>query len=335
MAEASKRATTLTTLVIEKVEVSVGLFTTVAKPAKIAEFQTAGPSGGVLLTQDAAREKPLSSDEPMPERVERGDPLGADPGSDAPPIDAGSTQQAALARAGDAQANLVPGEIKRVLIEEGTGQTVERADVRKGIRHEDGSFTDLTGHLEAIEAETKLERMEVVSFIDVGQIERARVEASYYVGAAEPKSAKPLRLIYEAMKLKRRVAVVKWSSKSRQSLGVLTAHGKSETLVLLKLAWAEDWREPPAKAVSVARARVSPEEIDMAARLIEAKGDTVDSLDELRDDALVKREELREKAERGEVEPMAAPPVAEEEIALEDAFEASLAELLAPRVGKG
>lgn len=322
MADAAKRATTKTTLVVGKVEVGVGLFTTREKPADVAQFDTAGPNGGVLVTEDAARPKPLSSEEPMEERVEASDPLAVnDPGSEAPPVEEGSTD------------SLVPGEIKRVLVEAGTGQAVDREEIRKGIRHEDGSFTDLTGHLLAIEAETKLERMEVVAFIDVAQVDRARVEASYFIGANEAKDAKALRLIYEAMKLKRRVAVVKWSSKSRQSLGVLSAHGRTGTLMVLKLTWAEDFRPAPAKALSIGRANVSGVEIDMAAQLIDAMGATVESLDELRDDAIVLREELREKAARGLVEPM-EPPAVEEAIELEDAFEASLAALAAPVAGK-
>lgn len=332
MADASKRAATLTTLVIEQVKVGVGLFTTVAKPGGLATFETAGPNGGVLVQQDAAREMPLSSSEPMAEVApEHGsDPLAVDPGSEAPPIGEAGAAPAQQAAA------LTPGEFRKVLIEQGTGQIVKPEDVRRGIRLDDGAFVDCTGRLQAIEDETKLEQMEVVKFIDVGQVERARVLASYYIGASEPKGAKPLHLIYEAMKARRRVAVVKWSSRSRQSLGVLVAHGKSETLMLLKLAWAEDWREAPSKAISVMRAGVTEAEIEMAAQLIDAMSDTVDSLDELRDDAIELREVLRAEALAGEVEPFEPPPATEEDVALEDAFAASLAELVAnPRHGKG
>jgi len=330
MADASKRAATLTTLVIEQVKVGVGLFTTVAKPGGLATFETAGPNGGVLLQQEAAHEKPLSSSEPMAEVTPQHgfDPLAADPGSEAPPIeDGGSTQRAA-------DAGLTPGEFRKVLVEQGTGQVVNPDEVRRGIRLDDGSFMDCTGRLKAIEEETKLEQMTVVKFIDVGQVERARVLASYYIGASEPKGAKPLHLIYEAMKARRRVAVVKWSNRSRQSLGVLVPHGKSETLMLLKLAWAEDWREAPSKAVSIMRAGVTDAEVEMAGKLIDAMSDTVDSLDELRDDAIVLREDLHAEALAGEVEPFEPPPAVEEEIALEDAFEASLA-LVGNRAGKG
>jgi non-homologous end joining protein Ku len=327
MAEASKRAATLTTLVIEQVRVPVGLFVTTAKPGKLTEFGTAGPHGGVLFYDDAATEAPLRSDEPMPEiSTSAGvtDPLAADPGSDVPPV----TESAS----NGPSAGAVPGTFKQVLVEEGTGAQVEKSDVRRGVRLDDGSFIDCTPQLQRIEDETKLEEMRVVEFVDVGVVERARVEASYYIGASEPQAAKPLKLIFEAMRVSRRVAVVKWSNRSRQSLGVLTAHGNSGCLVLLKLAWAEDLREPPAKAISVSRARVSVEEIKMAVRLVAAmsgKG----SLDVLRDDAVARREELYAAALAGEVEPVEEPPLSVEEVALEDAFEASLAELFV--TGKG
>lgn len=335
MAEASKRAATLTTLVIEQVKVPVGLFVTTAKPGKLTEFGTAGPNGGVLFYDDAAAEAPLRSDEPMPEISSSAgavtDPLAADPGSDAPPV-------TGLAPASSGpSAGAVPGAFKQVLVEEGSGLQVQKSDVRRGVRLDDGAFIDCTPQLAQIEEDTKLEEMRVVEFIDVGQVERARVEASYYIGATEPQAAKPLKLIYEAMRMTRRVAVVKWSSRSRQSLGVLTAHGNSGCLVLLRLAWAEDWREPPAKAISVSRARVTLEEVTMATRLVGAmSGKGSVTLDALRDDAIVRREELYAAALAGEVEPVEEPPMTVEEVALEDAFEASLAELLAtPRAGKG
>lgn len=323
MTEAAKRATVLTKLVIGKVEVGVGLFTTKAKPGELAEFDTAGPNGGVLAFEDSARAKALSSEQQMEEIEAPGasDPLAADPGSESPMPSNGGTAPAA-----------VPGEFARVLVEQGSGQIVEREDVRKGVRQEDGSFIDCTAHLAAIEADTKLDQMEVVAFIDVGQIDRARITDSYFIGAQESEDAKPLRLIYEAMKLKRRVAVVKWSSKSRQSLGVLSAHGRSKTLVLLKLTWAEDVREAPAKARSIQSAGVTAEEIDIAASLIEAMGDTPDALDELRDDAIARREQLRADAEAGKVAPVEL--VEAPEPAGVEQFEASLAELMAtPREG--
>lgn len=321
MAAAASRSTANTKLVIGKVEVGVGLFSTVAKSAELTSFATAGPNGGVLTMEKFAGERKLSSDEPMPEiDAVKGDPLGEDPGRDTPPI----TDSQAL---GDK--TRVEAQYTQKLVEQGSGQIVEPDEVRKGIRDEDGNFTDLTDHLRHIEEITKLEQMEVVRFIDVGQVERMRVASSYYVGASEPEGATALRLIYEAMKSKRRVAVVKWSAKSRQSLGVLTAHGDSGTLVLLKLTWAEDFREPPAKALSVAKAGVNPAQVEMAERLIDAMHGTVDALDELRDDAIVLREDLIADVEAGNVLADVEPAPVIPTMSPEQAFEESIAALTA------
>lgn len=329
MAEAAKRASALTTLVIEKVEVPIGLFSTTAKPGKLTEFSTAGPSGGVLETEVAAAVKPLSSDEPIPESHAKGDPLGEDPGSEAPSLGEALMEEEDARRA----TATVPGDFKRYLIENGTGERVEPDRVRRGVRLEGGEFIDCTAQLAQIEEETKLEQMAVVEFIDVGVVERARIEASHYVGAAAPEAAKPLKLIYEALRINRRAAVVRWSSRSRQSLGVLVAHGNSGCLVLLKLAWAEDWREPPAKAMSVNRTQVTVDEIAMASRLVTAmSGRGSATLDALRDEAIVRREELYAAALAGEVQPVEQTPAPVEDAAI-DAWEASLAELTA--VGKG
>lgn len=340
-AEASKRAASRTELVIGKVRLPVGLFTTTAKPGKLVEFTTGGPNGGVLFRADDTKEKALSNETPVPSMsLGAMDPLGADPGSEAPPLmDEGATAAGAKAVAAEAPSlqpsTLTPGEFTVTLVEEGTMARVSRDEVRRGVRKQDGTFIDCTEQLKAIEEETKLDQMEVVDFIDVGQIERARICDSYYVGADDPRAVNPLKMVWEAMRAERRVAVVKWSMRSRQSLGVLVAHGRSGCLVLLKLAWAEDWREAPAKALSVKNAVVSPEEIMLARNLVAAMGGKTADLNALRDDAIERREELYASAVRGEVAAVVPPAAVDADLALEEAFAASIAELLEePVAGK-
>jgi DNA end-binding protein Ku len=195
------------------------------------------------------------------------------------------------------------------------------------VRLDNGSFVDLTEQIEAIEARTKLDEMRVIRFMDAGQIQRERVVASYYIGAADNAAPRPLRMLYEAMRAKRRVAIVKLTKRSRQTLGVITAHGRTKTLVLNEMIWMEDFREPPPKALAIREAVVTEREVRACCKLIEAMSDTREALDELRDDAIALREELRARAEAGEmdvtvVEPV---PVADAQEDLEAALEASLA----------
>jgi non-homologous end joining protein Ku len=102
---------------------------------------------------------------------------------------------------------------------------------------------------------------------------------------------------------------VKWTKRSRQALGVLKAHGRTGTLMLTQLAWAEDFRSPPAPALAIQQSTVSTDEIEAARALISAMGDTTAAIDELRDDAIAMREELLKRALAGEMD--TAPVIGE------------------------
>lgn len=308
-----------TTLKFGLVEADVQLYGTVAKAAKLTDFDTAGPNGGRLRYEAKAEEAPV-------EEAPKGQPLAvkpdppADPGppADLPP---GATPPPQATTDGEA-----PGHYRQVLREEGTGVWVEREDVRRGIRHEDGSFVDLTEQLVDIEERTKLDRMEVVATIDVGQVPRERVTGSYYLAPNGDNAPKVLRLLYEALKGTRRAAVVKWTKKSRQACGVITAHGKTGALVLVEVAWAEDVRTPNARVLAHQQAEVYESEVATAKALVAEMNDTREALDELRDDALRLREELRAAVEAGEVDTFEMPPVVEapEELDLEALLKASI-----------
>lgn len=339
MAKATTRALSLTTLVIGKVEVPIALFTTVAKPGKLSEFATAGPNGGVLKAQSVARAVPVAEarDETPDVPVHSSDPL-ADDGADgireamnreenAP--DAQSAARETLAADGDALTAVgrdvkpagpfegwaeqpkamiaaVDGEYGRELVEEGTGVVVLPQDVRRGVRLEDGSFIDCTDQLADIDEKTRLERMEVVSFVDVTQIPRARVSGAYYIGADHEHAPRALRMLFEGLKVTRRGAVVKLTKRSRQSLGVIAPFGGC--LLLYELVWAENFREAPGRAKSIQKASVSEQEVRAVCELIGAMSAKVGSLDELRDDAIALREDLQIAAFAGNVAPIVRAP---------------------------
>lgn len=329
MAEAAKRASKLTTLTIGEVKVPVGLFTTKQDPKSVAKFATAGPNGGVLAYETRAVAAPVGEGD-GPDVPVQSDPLAV---GDVVAADPGPEARDEAPEPEVTQAAVVPGEYKQVLVEAGTGEVVEKEKVRRGIRREDGSFIDLTDQVEAIDERTKLERMDVVGFIDSTRVTRSRVLGSYFVGAGDdPQAPRALRLIAEGLKKTRRAGVVKWTKASRQTLGVLVSEGG--TLRLLELAWAEDLREAPAKAAVIAKAVVTESEVDAVCELIEAMSDTTETLDNLRDDAIALREELIARAEAGEMDVRVVEPVAEAESApdLEAALTASIAAVRAGKV---
>lgn len=334
MADPAKKSTANTELFIGTLKAPIGLFGTNAKPDKTQEFDTAGPNGGVLKYEQRGVETPMDEQtETAPDAPVRdaltGDAIAKDPGSDAPPIEEAFPPAAAASNG----AALVEGEFRQVLVEEGTGEVVEPEDVRKGVRLEDGRFIDCTDQLAAIVNRTKLDRMEVVATIDATQIRRERVTGSYYIGAQDPKATPVLRLLFESLKTRREVAVVKYTTRSRQQLGVIAPHAKTGTLVLLSLVWSEDWRAAPAKATAIAKVSVTDRQVGVMSQILAAMHDTVDVLDTLRDDAIKLREELKVRAEAGEmaevVEPLPAPVEAQD---VEAQLEASLAAVKAGKL---
>jgi non-homologous end joining protein Ku len=318
---------TKTVLKIGAVEAPVILHGTVADTPKLKDYATAGPHGRPLRYVQRAAPAPVPETPAGEETpVRPGAPLDVGPGpgreretfEDAPrarpPIVTGTVDQG-------------PGIMRQVLIEApGEGESDDdmpelgRSDLHRGIRQEDGTFIDLTAQLAAIEERTKLDRMEAVYTMDVGQVPRANVQGSYYVAGRSPDKGEDvpgdalhvLRATIEAMRLIRRVLVVKWTAKTRQSLGVMTVRGHDGAIVLLRLAWAEDVRVPGHAQLAHLKATVYEQEVSAMVELLEALHETKrEGLDTLRDDARELREELERKALAGELNEFAVAPVPE------------------------
>lgn len=339
MAKAAGRSSGNTELFIGTMKASVGLFGTQAKPEKTAEFDTAGPNGGVLKFEMRGVAAPVEKTETdQPDVPVHSDPLAGEiveAPSRGPAVAAEfAAGRVAAVAGGELHAPAaVDGEFQRVLVEEGSGEIVEPDQMRRGVRLADGSFVDCTDQLAAIVERTKLDRMEIVKCIDSTQVRRERVVGSYYIGAQDADAAPKLRLLFEALRVRREVAIVKYTTRSRQQLGVIMPHVKTGTLVLLSLVFAEDFREPPAKAKAIAKAQVRESNVLGMAKLLAALHGRVDDLDELRDDAIALREELKARAEAGEMTTLVEPlPVAEEDVDLEDALVASLDAVKAGKV---
>lgn len=281
MRQKATRASTTTTLVLGAVRAEVSLMKTTGDPEKVPVFEKAGPNGGRLV-----REQRLVPAAP----AVRFDPIS------------GEGSVAAVAAEPDVVFDFEAGpEYETVLVEEGSGVVIpEGGEVARGVRREDGSFVDLTDHLARIEEATKLDEMGVAAFIRVEQVPRERVIGSYYIGTDGP-AAKVIRLLFEAMRESRRVAVVKLTKRTRQSLGVIVPHGASGALLLLELAWDAQWRDPGPRALAHLEADVTTSEVKAALALVGALSDSREALLEQEDDAVRLRRDLVEAALSGDV----------------------------------
>lgn len=305
----TQRATN-TVLAFGKVKTAVSLYKTTGAETEAAEWDTAGPNGGKLRYVDRAAEK----QDPTADVQTVEDPLAGDSG----PIESEAREVASRASERAERATQIAetaakverpeGELRRILVEEGdeTETEVTREAIRRGVRR-DGKFIDLTTQLDAIAEQSKLEEARIVSFIDVGQVDRARILGSYDIGANEPGAASVLHTLYIGLRNSRRVGVVKFTKRSVQSLGIVTAHPRRKTLVLIEVEWANRVRVPHEKAAAVTNAEVDPDAVKGVEALIELMEGPRVELDKLRDDRETQTAALLEAVEAGKVETFKAP----------------------------
>lgn len=322
MSKTVKKASVKTTMHFA-IDAPVSLYKTTGNLTKAESYETAGPNGGRLRRTQRAAAAPTDegeSGQPLIAPVatdpgpEQGSPLFPDlaapagklaavpdptpdpgpeptPEPEAPPIEA------------------EPGVYRTVLIEEGTGIEVEPGDVRRGIRDEDGEFIDLTKHLDSIDEDCKLDRFEVLRFVDRRSLPRERVIGSYYLAADDETAARLLRVLEESIKAKDRMALVRWTKQKGHCLGFLSTH-RTGALLVSEVVFAEQAREPNAKCLAHRKASVSEAEVAYATDLVEQMAGARLDVDALVEPRRAAEAELLEKARAGELpdEPMTLEP---------------------------
>ena len=246
---ARKSPAAKTTLSFGLVNVPVALLKMTAAPTD-QKYDTAGPNGHPLHTEMRLF-KPGTDEmiEPTQTQQRATAALGEPPltASDLPALDPGFDEEQpmdptapdpveAQERFAEA-AGLNTPEQRQVLVEAESGAVVSKDKIRRGLRMDDGSFLDLTDGLAEIDEATKLEQMGIVAFMDIGQVPRELVRDSHYLIPDASDGHRALTILYHAMRAERRAAVVKWTKRAKQALGVIVADGRRKTLVVLEMAW--------------------------------------------------------------------------------------------------
>lgn len=286
-----------TTLTVGLVRCPILLYKPGGKPEDLPEWEKAGPHGGKLYP-GATEEQAINS--------YASSVAGDDDKDSAMPSPAAKRSSGASAP-GKAEANLWEHD------GDGGFHPVAKDEIRRGVRLLDGTFVDVTESIEQITERTKLEEMRIVDFIRTEELRRERVIGSYWVAADPSGDPRFLRLLFEAMREEKRVAVMKWTKRSKQSLGALVPMAEGKTVRVLELTWHEDERPIPQNVLHPAQIdngtiegepdmAVKAEELEAARELVRAmSGRRADSLDTLRDDTRGMARELRQRAEAGEM----------------------------------
>lgn len=276
----------------------MNLFATSGEPEEPGpKFVKAGPNGFAL-------ERVLVKDG---KRVERGDDLAPAQGALEPLLRAEPERESG---------------VRLGAVEVGREDEVSAEQEREGL-HGPAGFIDLTEELAAIREETKLEAMAVIGFIRRERVERWRIQNSYYLGGGAPDGPlsppRVIALLRAAMVHEERVAVVKWTKRTRQFLGIVTP-GPRDSVVVLEMTWAAEVREPGPRMLTHKQEELSEDEVRAARELLRVMGAAAAIVDEAMDDRVRLERALEARALSGRARGF-RPPVRQKAPAAENALE--------------
>ena len=174
-------------------------------------------------------------------------------------------------------------------------KVIDYSDIEKAYE-EDGRTVILTKEeLKSIPAENSHE-IEVVQFVPSEQLDPMTFEKSYYL-EPDSKSPKAYVLLRSALEDTDRVAIVQFALREKTRLGALRIRG--DVLVLQSLLWSDEVREASFPALDAA-IRISPQEREMSAALVDSMADDFEP-DHFTDDYQIQLHQLIEaKLEKGD-----------------------------------
>lgn len=174
-------------------------------------------------------------------------------------------------------------------------QVIDYSDIEKAYE-EDGRTVVLSkDELKAIPAENNHE-IEVVQFVPSEQLEPMMFEKSYYL-EPDSKTPKAYVLLRSALEDTDRVAIVQFALREKTRLGALRI--KDDVLVLQSLLWPDEVREAKFPSLD-ASVKISPQERDMSAALVESMAADFDPASFTDDYQVQLRQLIEAKLEQGE-----------------------------------
>ncbi|OAE00521.1 Ku protein [Arthrobacter sp. OY3WO11] len=174
-------------------------------------------------------------------------------------------------------------------------QVIDYSDIEKAFE-EDGRTVVLSkDELKAIPAENSHE-IDVVQFVPSEQLEPMMFEKSYYL-EPDSKSPKAYVLLRRALEDTDRVAIVQFALREKTRLGALRI--KDDVLVLQSLLWPDEVREANFPSLE-ADVRISAQERDMSAALVESMAADFDPASFTDEYQVQLRQLIEAKLEQGE-----------------------------------
>lgn len=209
-----------------------------------------------------------------------------------------------------------------------TGEIYEYGDLIRGVRVGD-SFAEIKpDQIEAIEAKVSMTDTRVLRALRLGDVEMDRATGRYYLQAPPQGGGHThYKLLYEALlrvprrgKAKERPAMaleVKFTSRSRQKLGVIFADPERGCLTLVQLCFAAEVREPDEAVLAPQGSKVKEAEVELARQVIDGLVVEAEDFEEPVDEVVPLKRSLIEAAAAGEK--IEAPVIPEATVVAADA----------------
>lgn len=172
------------------------------------------------------------------------------------------------------------GRIRMKRTCEKCGEQVASSDIAKGYEDDEGRSAVLTDSDMARLPVPSKKVIDVLAFVDADDIDPLRLDNSYYLATETDTAAKPYVLLREALSTQGKVAVVKITLRTRESLALLRVH--DDMLVLHTMYWPDEVR-PAAGLAPSGKSTVRSQELKMAASLMDTLSADFD-LDALHDE---------------------------------------------------
>lgn len=208
--------------------------------------------------------------------------------------------------------------IKMKKVDAVTGDEVPNTDIIKGYEIERDKYITVTdAELDNI-APDKTSKIEIVGFVDPATINPLHLDKPYYMGSGDVIN-KPFALLKQAMQNTGKVAVAKFTMRTKQYLCVIRPTDQGMSVSTLR--YHDEVRDP--KSVKTADIALTERELEIATTLVDSLGevDLKDFNDEYRHEVMSM---IKNKA-NGVVTPKKVAPKVEATDDLLAALEASVA----------
>jgi non-homologous end joining protein Ku len=191
-----------------------------------------------------------------------------------------------------------------------TAEPVKRDEIRKGIFRSKRSkkdketwsdFAEISADdIAIIDDATALDTFRIEHFIPLADVPFERVTDAFFLAPPDGMTPKPLLLLAAALKRSKQAGVFKMTKTKRQYLAVV--YEKNGGLIVNTLAYAGDFAavREAAEALDRHDVKVTPAEKALATELVLTLGADPMVLDAYEDEAVVLKQDLVERALRGE-----------------------------------